>query len=162
MPVSLYDFEALSLQGRPIRFDELRGKVVLIVNTASRCGFTGQYEGLQALHRRYAERGLVIIGFPCNQFGRQEPGTDTEIEGFCRSNYGVDFALGAKVDVNGAGAHPLWRYLQTARPGLFGIQRIKWNFTKFLIDRNGVIVCRTAPWVAPHKLAPRIERLLDN
>jgi glutathione peroxidase len=162
MTASIYDFEVQNLQGHPIRLAELRGRVLLLVNTASRCGFTGQYQGLQALHRRYAERGLTLIGFPCNQFGRQEPGTAGEIAGFCQVNYGVDFALSAKIDVNGPSAHPLWRYLQSARPGLLGTRRIKWNFTKFLIGRDGRIVRRAAPWVAPETLERDIERLLAN
>lgn len=136
------------------------GKVLLIVNVASRCGFTPQYAGLEALYRRYADRGFVVLGFPCNQFGEQEPGSDTEIAAFCTTTYDVTFPLFAKVAVNGPGADPLWAWLQAERPGLAGIRAIKWNFTKFLVGRDGAIVARYAPMTKPAAIATAIEALL--
>lgn len=136
------------------------GKVLLIVNTASQCGFTPQYAGLEALQRRFQSRGLVVLGFPCDQFGHQEPGTGAEIAQFCQQNYGVTFPMHAKIEVNGAGAHALFVQLKQAAPGLLGTQAIKWNFTKFLVGRDGSVIERYAPSVAPEKIAPDIERLL--
>ena len=136
------------------------GKVLLIVNTASQCGFTPQYAGLEALYRQFKDRGLVVLGFPCDQFGHQEPGESEEIASFCQVNYGVTFPMHAKIEVNGDGAHPLYVQLKRAAPGLLGTQAIKWNFTKFLVDRNGTVVERYAPNVTPEKIAPDIERLL--
>ncbi|OWY38404.1 glutathione peroxidase [Xenophilus sp. AP218F] len=157
---TLYDFRYRALNGEERALAEHRGKALLIVNTASRCGFTGQYAALEALHRRYQAQGLVIIGFPCNQFGRQEPDDAAAIGAFCRKNYGVGFAMADKVDVNGPNAHPLWRYLCQQQPGLFGSARIKWNFTKFLIGRDGRIASRHAPLIGPERLSGRIETLL--
>ncbi|NOU53017.1 glutathione peroxidase [Pseudoalteromonas sp. JBTF-M23] len=156
-----YQFTANTLQGQPFEFETLKNKVVLIVNTASECGFTPQYEGLQALHEKYHKQGLVIIGFPCNQFGGQEPGDAEQIEQGCLINYGVDFLMMAKVDVNGVHAHALYSYLKRALPGIFG-QRIKWNFTKFIIGRDGAPLKRFSPTTRPHKLTKFIEQALNN
>ncbi len=136
------------------------GKVVLVVNTASKCGFTPQYEGLEALHRKYADKGLVVIGFPCNQFGAQEPGNEEEIKTFCSLNYDVCFPLAAKIDVNGSDADPLWTAFEKQQAGLLGSRGIKWNFTKFLVDKEGKVVGRYAPTVKPGSLEKDIERLL--
>lgn len=156
----VHAFEARTLAGAPLRFADFAGKVLLIVNTASHCGFTPQYAGLQKLHETYGPRGLVVIGFPCNQFGAQERGSAAEIAGFCQRNYGVDFILAEKVDVNGSGAHPLFRHLTAALPGVLGSEAIKWNFTKFLVDRNGQPVSRHAPTTSPAAMARDIEALL--
>jgi glutathione peroxidase len=156
----LYEFTAERLQGGTQSLADYAGKVLLIVNTASNCGFTPQYAGLEALHQRFAARGLVILGFPCNQFGAQEPGDAAQIGSFCQKNYGVTFPLFAKIDVNGADAHPLYRHLKKAAPGLLGSEGIKWNFTKFLVSRDGQIVKRYAPALAPEALAKDIEALL--
>lgn len=157
---TILGFEATRLDGAPLHFQELAGKVVLIVNTASQCGFTPQYAGLQQLHETYAQRGLVVIGFPCNQFGAQEPGDEAEIARFCETSFGVSFPLTEKVDVNGPGAHPLFKFLTAALPGVLGTQAIKWNFTKFLVDRAGVPVKRYASMTPPAELASDIEALL--
>jgi glutathione peroxidase len=157
---SVHDFSAEMLAGGTKSLADYAGQPMLIVNTASQCGFTPQYAGLQALHERYGPRGLAVLGFPCNQFGRQEPGDADEIAGFCARNYGVGFTLFAKVEVNGAAAHPLFRYLEREAPGLLGTQRIKWNFTKFLIDRQGHVLRRFAPSTTPEALRPAIEALL--
>lgn len=153
-------FEAKSLSGDLIRFSDFRGRVILIVNTASHCGFTPQYAGLQALHETYSGRGLVVLGFPCNQFGAQEPAGADEIGRFCQRNFGVSFLMADKVDVNGDGAHPLFKYLKAACPGVLGSQVIKWNFTKFLVDRAGLPVRRYAPTTSPEALGEDIESLL--
>lgn len=155
-----HDFEARSLAGKPVALREYQGKVMLIVNTASQCGFTPQYEGLEALYRKYHERGLVVLGFPCNQFLTQEPGSAQEIGSFCQKNYGVSFPLFEKIEVNGAATHPLYRWLKKAARGVLGTQRIKWNFTKFLLDREGKVVERYAPATKPHELSQAIEALL--
>ena len=160
MANSLYDFEATDIQGRSVPLSQYQGKVLLIVNTASACGFTPQYKGLQALHEQYADRGLVVLGFPCNQFGAQEKGSDDEIASFCELNFGVSFPLFKKVDVNGADAHPLFVQLKKRAPGLLGSQGIKWNFTKFLIGENGQVVKRFAPTTKPEELSSEIEALL--
>jgi glutathione peroxidase len=160
MADSIYDIEVQTLGGETRTLDELRGEVLLVVNTASRCGFTPQYEGLQKLHEAYSSKGLAVLGFPCNQFGKQEPGSEDEIGKFCELNYGVQFAMHAKIDVHGATAHPLFKKLTREAPGLFGIQRIKWNFTKFLVDRQGDVVGRFAPSTRPEKLEKEIESLL--
>lgn len=160
VPGNVLGFETRSVTGAPIRLGDFAGRVVLIVNTASRCGFTPQYAGLQKLHETYGPRGLVVIGFPCNQFGAQEPGDEAEIARFCELNYGVDFLLSEKIDVNGPAAHPLFHYLTAALPGVLGTQPIKWNFTKFLVDKAGVPVRRYAPMTAPDDLAADIEALL--
>lgn len=156
----VHAFEARTLAGAPLRLADFAGKVLMIVNTASHCGFTPQYAGLQRLHETYGPRGLVVIGFPCNQFGAQEPGSAAEIGGFCQRNYGVDFILAEKVDVNGSGAHPLFRHLTAALPGVLGSEAIKWNFTKFLVDRSGRPASRHAPTTPPAALGQYIEALL--
>jgi glutathione peroxidase len=158
--MSIYDFSAETLDGKPVPLDAYRGKVVLIVNTASKCGFTPQYAGLEALYRKYKDRGLVVLGFPCNQFGAQEPGDATEIANFCSLTYEVDFPMMAKIDVNGPATHPLYAYLKQARKGLLGSEAVKWNFTKFLVDRTGEVVDRFAPTVEPKALEGAIEALL--
>jgi glutathione peroxidase len=155
-----HDFQATSLDGKPVPLKEFAGKVMLIVNTASKCGFTPQYEGLEALYQKYRDRGLVVLGFPCNQFGAQEPGSATEIGSFCEKNYGVSFPMFEKIDVNGDTAHPLYQWLKKSARGLLGSERIKWNFTKFLLDRQGNAVERYAPLKKPQDLAKRIEALL--
>ena len=157
---SIYDFEALSIEGKPAHFDTQRGKVVLVVNTASQCGFTPQFAGLEALWQQYAERGLVVVGFPSNQFGAQDPGANDEIASFCKHNYGVSFPMMAKVEVNGEHAHPLWQWLCEQAPGLLGSKAIKWNFTKFLVDRHGKVVQRFAPNDAPESIAADVEKVL--
>ena len=154
-----YDFEATGIDGAQQALDDYRGKVLLVVNTASKCGFTPQYEGLEELYRTYAERGLVVLGFPCNQFNSQEPGDETEIANFCSTTYDVTFPMFAKVDVNGDDAHPLYRWLKGEQGGVLG-DRIKWNFTKFLVDREGNVVKRYAPATKPDKIADDIEALL--
>ena len=156
----VYDFSATSLAGEDIPLQRYQGQVLLIVNTASACGFTPQYKGLEALHRKMHARGLEVLGFPCNQFGAQEPGSEEEIESFCEVNYGVTFPLFAKIDVNGKNAAPLYEYLKTAKPGLLGSEAIKWNFTKFLVDRKGEVVERYAPKVEPEAITADIEKLL--
>jgi len=159
MEDSFYSFSAGSLRGKEIGMDTYRGKVILVVNTASKCGFTPQYEGLEKLYEKYGEKGLVILGFPCNQFGNQEPGSEKDIADGCLINYGVTFPMFSKVDVNGDNAHPLFRYLKKKLPG-FLISRIKWNFTKFLIDRKGIPVKRYSPATKPLDIAGDIEKLL--
>ena len=157
---SLTQFQAHTLDGQAFDFAKLNGKVVLIVNTASACGFTPQFSGLEQLHRTYAEQGLVVMGFPCNQFGGQDPGSAEEIGAFCQRNYGVSFAMMEKVEVNGAQAHPLFAWLKSEAPGVLGTEGIKWNFTKFLIGRDGRVIKRYAPQDAPDKLAKDIETAL--
>lgn len=157
---SIYDFSATTIDGRELSLEEFKDKVLLIVNTASKCGFTPQYEGLEKLNRQYAARGLVVLGFPCNQFGAQEPGDAAEIANFCSLTYQVSFPMFAKVEVNGEGTHPLYRFLKEAKPGLLGTEAIKWNFTKFLVDRNGNVVERYAPASKPEELTKAIESLL--
>jgi glutathione peroxidase len=160
---SVYDFSALSLGGQDVPLSRYRGKVLVVVNTASKCGFTPQYAGLEALHKQYKDRGVEVLGFPCNQFGSQEPGTATDIAQFCELNYGVSFPIFAKIDVNGPEAHPLYKFLKRKQSGILGalgFGAIKWNFTKFLIDREGNAVGRYAPSTAPAELAPAIDKLL--
>jgi glutathione peroxidase len=157
---NVYDFTANSLDGKPVSLRDYAGKVLLIVNTASKCGFTPQYEGLEALYQKYRGQGLAVLGFPCNQFGAQEPGTADEIGSFCQKNYGVSFPMFEKIDVNGEGAHPLYRWLKSGAKGLLGSEAIKWNFTKFLIDRNGNVIDRFAPTTKPEDLKPNVEALL--
>lgn len=159
-PAAIYGFSAQRLDGVPQSLADYAGKVLLIVNTASHCGFTPQYKGLEELYQRYRERGLVVLGFPCNQFGAQEPGSEAEIGSFCEKNYGVSFPMFAKIDVNGDDAHPLYRYLKQQARGLLGSEAIKWNFTKFLVDRHGDVIERYAPATAPAALADDIEKLL--
>ena len=157
---SVYDFSARTIEGREQRLDAYRGKVLLIVNVASECGFTPQYSGLEALQKRYGAQGFSVLGFPSNQFGAQEPGTEAEIANFCEKNYGVTFPLFAKVDVNGSGAHPLYKYLTSEKAGLLGTEAIKWNFTKFLIDREGKPVARFGSSTKPDALEAPIKKLL--
>lgn len=156
---SIYDFTAKSLAGKDVALKEFEGKVLLIVNTASACGFTPQYKGLEALQEKYGARGFSVLGFPCNQFGAQEPGDEAQIAQFCSTNYGVTFPMFAKIDVNGAGAHPLYKFLKDEKGGLLG-SAIKWNFTKFLVDRSGRVVSRHAPTTTPEALSKEIETLL--
>ena len=156
----IYDFTAETLDGQPAPLSDWRDKVVLIVNTASKCGFTPQYAGLEALHRKYRDRGLVVLGFPCNQFGAQEPGDAAEIANFCALTYEVDFPMMRKIDVNGPRTHPLYAYLKHARKGVLGTEGVKWNFTKFLVDRQGEVVGRFAPNATPQSLEGAIEALL--
>ena len=156
-----YGFQLAKLDGTLLDSAELRGKVVLIVNVASQCGFTKQYGGLETLSRRYADQ-LLILGFPCNQFGNQEPGSAEEISAFCTLNYDVTFPIMAKCDVNGANAHPLYQWLKQQKPGLLGIEAIKWNFTKFLLDKEGQVFGRYAPQTDPEALVADIERLLNR
>jgi glutathione peroxidase len=158
--MSVYDFLAKTIKGEEKPLKEYEGQVLLIVNTASKCGFTPQYEGLEALYKRYREQGFSILGFPCDQFGHQEPGNEQEIEQFCTINFGISFPMFAKIDVNGAGAHPLYKYLKGEKKGVLGSKAIKWNFTKFLIDRNGAVVARFAPNKKPADLKAAIEKLL--
>lgn len=156
----IHEFSAERLAGGSQSMADYAGKILLIVNTASHCGFTPQYADLEALYQRYRERGLVVLGFPCNQFGSQEPGEAEEIASFCQKNYGVSFPMFAKIDVNGNDAHPLYQYLKKAAPGLLGSEGIKWNFTKFLVDRQGAVIGRYAPATAPESIAGDIEKLL--
>jgi len=160
MSSGLLDLQAPLATGGAQPLADYRGKVLLIVNTASKCGFTPQYEGLEALQRRYGERGFQVLAFPCNQFGRQEPGDAAEIATFCTTKYDVTFPVFGKVEVNGGGADPVFRHLKSAAPGALGTEAIKWNFTKFLVDRAGRVVARYAPATAPEKLSAEIERLL--
>ncbi|MBY0301527.1 MULTISPECIES: glutathione peroxidase [Sphingomonas] len=157
---AITDFTVTAADGSPVALDAYRGKVLLIVNTASKCGFTPQYEGLEALHRRYADRGFEVLGFPCNQFGAQEPGDAAEIASFCSLTYDVTFPVFAKIDVNGAGADPLFERLKADAPGVLGSKAIKWNFTKFLVDREGRTVNRYAPTTKPADIEKDIEALL--
>jgi len=157
---SLYDFSATSIQGAPTEFGAQRGKVFVIVNTASKCGFTPQFAGLEQLAADYRERGLVVVGFPCNQFLHQDPASNSEIESFCQLNYGVTFPMMAKVDVNGAAADPLWKWLKSEKPGALGIEAIKWNFTKFLVGKDGKVVKRFGPTDEPEKMRADIEAAL--
>ncbi len=156
---SIYDFSATSIEGNPVELSNYKDKVLLIVNTASQCGFTPQYQGLQALYQKYSDRGLVVLGFPCNQFGQQEPGSTSEIQSFCETRFGVSFPLFEKVDVNGINAHPLFKYLTKAVPGILGTEGIKWNFTKFLVDRKGNVVKRYPSMTKPEDLEKEIEAL---
>ena len=157
--MSLYDFSATLNNGKEKKFSGYKGKVLLIVNTASKCGFTPQYKGLQELYARYKKQGFEVLGFPCDQFGHQEPGGDDEIRSFCELNYGVDFPLFSKIEVNGQNAHPIYKFLKSEKGGLLG-DSIKWNFTKFLIDKQGNVVDRYAPMTLPEHIARDIEREL--
>jgi glutathione peroxidase len=158
--MTLFDIEATTIDGATKKLGDYAGKVMLIVNVASRCGFTPQYAGLEALYRKFADRGLVVLGFPCNQFGAQEPGSEKEIASFCSSTYDVTFPMFAKIDVNGEKAHPLYRLLKHDAPGILGSEAIKWNFTKFLVDREGHVVKRYASTDTPDEIAKDIEGLL--
>ena len=157
---TVMDFSAVLANGEPKNLSDSQGKVLLIVNTASKCGFTPQYTGLESLHQTYGERGFSVLAFPCNQFGGQEPGTDADIQSFCDLNYQTSFPLFSKIEVNGAASHPLFAHLKQAAPGLLGSQRIKWNFTKFLVNQQGEVVKRYAPTATPEAIAPDIEALL--
>ena len=157
---TVYDFEALQINGKPVLLSEFRGQAMLIVNTARACGFTPQFAGLEGLHKTYAEKGLVVLGFPCNQFGAQDKGSNEEIAGFCQVNYGVTFPMMAKIEVNGERAHPLYRWLASEAPGLLGTKAIKWNFTKFLVGKNGAVLRRYAPTDTPASLKKDIEAAL--
>jgi glutathione peroxidase len=160
MSESVFDFQAVSIRGEPAELASQRGKVLLIVNTASECGFTPQFKGLEQLWQDYGPRGLVVIGFPSNEFGGQDPGSNDQIASFCELNYGVSFPMMAKTKVNGGDAHPLWKFLKSEKPGLLGIEAIKWNFTKFLVGRDGQVIKRYAPNDAPEKLRGDIEKAL--
>jgi glutathione peroxidase len=155
-----YDFEALSIDGQKVALSQYRGRVLLIINTASACGFTPQFTGLEKLHKQYASQGLTVLGFPCNQFASQDPGDNAQIADFCQKNYGVSFQMMGKIEVNGAGAHPLYQWLTAEAPGILGSKAIKWNFTKFLIGRDGRAIKRYAPQDAPEKIAKDIEAAL--
>jgi glutathione peroxidase len=157
---SVYDFTVDDIAGHPVALDRYKGKVLLVVNTASKCGFTPQYKGLEALYRKYSRQGLEVLGFPCNQFGAQEPGNEQEIATFCETNYSVTFPLFSKVDVNGEHAAPLYRFLKSEKPGLLGTEAIKWNFTKFLVDRHGSVVARYAPNDTPESLEADVAKAL--
>jgi glutathione peroxidase len=157
---TVYDFEALQINGQPVPLSRFKGQVMLIVNTASACGFTPQFAGLEELHETYGNKGLVVLGFPCNQFGAQDAGSNDEIAEFCQLNYGVSFPMMAKIDVNGAQAHPLYQWLTQEAPGLLGSKAIKWNFTKFLIGKDGAVLKRYAPTATPASLAKDIETAL--
>lgn len=157
----IYQFSASTIKGEQVSLADYRGKVLLVVNTASKCGLTPQFEGLEKLYEKYRDRGLAILGFPCNQFLAQDPGNNSEIEQFCQMNYGVTFPMFAKIDVNGPATHPLFNYLKSAAPGIFGSEKIKWNFTKFLINRNGEVVARFAPSTKPAKIEKAIANALD-
>lgn len=157
---TLHDFNANSLSGTPVDLKQYRGKVLLVVNTASNCGFTPQYKGLEAVYQQFKDKGVEVLGFPCNQFGAQEPGTADEIGAFCEKNYGVTFPLFEKIEVNGDNAHPLYKFLKSEAPGVMGTEAIKWNFTKFLVKKDGTVYKRYAPQTEPQELADDIEKLL--
>ena len=157
---NVYDFAATTLQGQEKKLAEYKGEVLLIVNTASKCGFTPQYEGLESLYKDLHGKGLTVLGFPCNQFGKQEPASEDEIGAFCQKNYGVSFPMFSKIDVNGDAAHPLYKFLKDEKPGVLGTKRIKWNFTKFLVNRAGKVVQRFAPTDKPEAIRGPIEKLL--
>jgi glutathione peroxidase len=160
MSSTVYDFAATSIEGQPVAMNSFKDKVLLIVNTASQCGFTSQYQGLQALHDKYASKGLAVLGFPCNQFGAQEPGSASDIQSFCETRFGVSFPLFEKIDVNGSNAHPLFQYLTKSAPGILGTEGIKWNFTKFLVDSSGKVIKRYASATDPKDIESDIAALL--
>ncbi|HQR20007.1 MAG TPA: glutathione peroxidase [Burkholderiaceae bacterium] len=157
---TVYDFSAKTIDGKTRKLSDYKGKVLLVVNTASQCGFTPQYKGLEALYEKYKDKGFAVLGFPSNQFGQQEPGPDDEIAEFCEMNYGVTFPMFSKIDVNGDSAHPLYKYLTSTKKGLLGSEAIKWNFTKFLVDKKGNVVERYAPTTKPEELEKDVERAL--
>ena len=159
---AVYDFTARQIDGKDILLAVFKGQVMLIVNTASQCGFTPQFGGLEALHKSRAAKGLVVLGFPCNQFGSQDPGNDGEISAFCELNYGVSFPMMSRIDVNGPAAHPLYQWLSSEAPGLLGSKAIKWNFTKFLVGRNGQVIKRYAPTDKPESMAKDIDTALAD
>ena len=158
--MSIYDFEVTTIDGRPQRLEAYRGQVVLIVNVASRCGFTSQYRGLEALYREHRAQGFVVLGFPCDQFGHQEPGTEEEIQQFCSLNYDVTFPMFSKIMVNGGDAHPLYKFLKEEKPGIFGLESIKWNFAKFLVDREGTVVKRYGSRDTPEEIEKDLVTLI--
>ncbi|MEJ2531076.1 MAG: glutathione peroxidase [Halioglobus sp.] len=160
MTSSVFEFTCQTSGGKTMPLDDFRGKVLLIVNTASKCGFTPQFAGLEELYEKYKDKGLVILGFPCNQFANQDPGSDDEIQEFCQLNYGVTFPVLGKIEVNGSGADPLFKHLKKEAPGALGSQRIKWNFTKFLVDTDGTVVKRYAPTVKPKAIEKDVSKLL--
>jgi glutathione peroxidase len=160
--MTVYDFKARTIDGREISLADYKGRVLLIVNVASRCGFTPQYEGLEELHERFGKHGFEVLGFPCNQFRKQEPGSDSEIRSFCDLQYGVRFPLFSKIDVNGPRAHPLYEFLKESKRGFLGTRRIKWNFTKFLIDRQGKPIKRYSPQTTPASIEKDIAAALEN
>lgn len=157
---TVHDFKARNIEGQDVSLEDFRGKALLIVNVASKCGFTPQYTGLEALHRALAPQGFAVLGFPCDQFGHQEPGDEAEIKNFCRLNYDVSFPMFAKIEVNGEGAHPLYKHLKSAAPGLLGSEGVKWNFTKFLVDRDGKVVKRYAPLDKPESIEADVRKIL--
>lgn len=157
---TVYDFEALKIDGKTVHLKQFKGQVILIVNTASACGFTPQFGGLEKLHKTYGDKGLVVMGFPCNQFASQDKGSNKEIANFCQLNYGVSFPMMEKINVNGTEAHPLYQWLVSEAPGLLGFKAVKWNFTKFLVGKDGEVIKRYAPQDAPEKLAKDIEAAL--
>lgn len=157
---TVFDFSATDIKGKDQALNQFKGKVLLVVNTASKCGFTPQYKGLEVLWEKYKDKGLVILGFPCNQFGKQEPGSSDDISSFCELNYGVTFPIFGKIDVNGGNTHPLFKHLKKAAPGLLGTEAIKWNFTKFLVDKEGRVVERFAPTDTPESMDSKIAALL--
>ena len=157
-----FEFEATTIDGKPLQLKDFQGKALLVVNTASACGFTPQFAGLEELHQRYQGKGLVVLGFPCNQFGAQDKGSDAEIASFCQKNYGVAFDMMAKIDVNGSQAHPLFQWLKQQAPGLLGSEGIKWNFTKFLVGRDGQVIKRYGSMDKPAALSADIEQALGN
>jgi glutathione peroxidase len=157
---TIYDFEAKTIEGVDVPLSNYTDKVLLLVNTASQCGFTPQFRGLETLHKNLSPKGLVILGFPCNQFGNQDPGSNDEIQNFCQSNYGVSFQMMEKIEVNGSNAHPLFVWLKKQAPGILGSEGIKWNFTKFLVGRNGKVIKRYAPQDSPESIAKEIEQLI--
>ena len=157
---SVYGFQVRNIKGEDVSLEQFRGKTLLIVNVASQCGFTPQYKGLEELYKKFSGRGLVVLGFPCNQFGGQEPGTDQEIGSFCELNFGVTFPMFGKVDVNGAGTAPVYKYLKSEAPGLLGTEAIKWNFTKFLVDKDGKVMKRYAPTDTPEAVGKDLEVVL--
>ena len=158
---TIYDFEAKTIEGVDVPLSNYTDKVLLLVNTASQCGFTPQFKGLETLHKNLSPKGLVILGFPCNQFGNQDPGSNDEIQNFCQSNYGVSFQMMEKIEVNGSNAHPLFVWLKKQAPGILGSEGIKWNFTKFLVSRNGQVTKRYAPQDSPESIAKEIEQLVS-
>ena len=158
--MNLYECSVMTIDGQTQAMETYRGQVLLIVNVASKCGFTGQYTGLEALYRSYRDKGFTILGFPCDQFGHQEPGDAEEIKSFCSLNYDVSFPLYEKVEVNGGKAHPLWKWLKQEKPGLLGMEGVKWNFTKFLVDKNGKVVKRYAPTDTPEKIEKDLSSVL--
>lgn len=157
---NIYDFNLKTIDGKETTLAPYKGKVMLIVNVASKCGYTSQYDGLQALYEKYKDKGLVVLGFPCNQFANQEPGSEEEIQNFCRVNFGVTFPMFSKIDVNGDNTHPLYQYLKSQQPGILGTEAIKWNFTKFLVDKEGKVLNRFSSSTKPKELEKEIETLL--